>query len=755
MRALALAVALVWSPHALATEPPPSATENILAITLDGKVVIDTAVLYQSESGDVWLTVEDWKNVPGLAVDLAEHSGLVSARALGLEPTFLPEQQAVDLKVPATLRPRQRLGTRAAAPIDAVLPQPNGVLVDYDVAGRANSNGNWSTSLGHEARFGVGAATVSTMGQLNYTPDGGSDYVRGVTTAHYDDLKRGIAYQAGDVFTPRTNLSGAVNLGGIRIGTDRALRRHHNFLPVPTLGGVVEDASTADLFVNGRKAGQHSLTHGPWEVDHYPVSPGSNAVRVVVRDDFGREQVIEDHFYLSQTNLPRGTTEWEVAAGAVRQGRDDYATAAIAASLERGMTNVWTVGAHLEATPDAQALTVSNSVVLGRAGVLTADVRATQSDAGTGSAAALSYSFRGENWGFNAGHSRYADDHWSLGLERGGVFTDRTLVESTAVSATYHPKGSPFSGSLSAAQLDYSDGTSRQRLDLSGRYRNRDHALGVGVGYTPQDGATAWASYRYNFGQNRSFTATARQIPELTVGARLAGRSSVGSRDVRWAAGLGTTQDRQRVWAQASTNTAKGPVNVELRHDARGTEVSGRFRSSVWLGEGGMATQRPTSATSFLVVEVPGHARVPVSAGGGWGTRTNRNGVAVVPGVMPLVPQSVSIDPDDLDLAVRIENTTIPAVVGRQAGGKVRFEVLTESMLEVWLTHRGQPLSTPAAIETDTERALVGQGGVAVLMNPTPGQVLTVDGAVSCQAVLPETLPGFDTVLTLDCKDTP
>lgn len=754
MRAIALAVALALPLSALATDPPADTTETLLAVYLDGDLVIDTAMLYRSEDGDVWLTVEDWKSLPGLSINLVERDGLVSARELGIKPRFMPELQAVSLTVPAASRPYQRLGRQPHAPVESVNAQPKGVLVNYDVAGRFDTTGRWNASVGHKARFGVGAATVSTLGQLNHS-ERGTRYTRSLTTLHYDDLGRGIAYEAGDVFTPRSNLSGPVNLAGARVGTDRALRRHHNFLPVPTLGGVVEDASTAELFVNGRRTAQHSLTAGPWEVDHYPVSPGSNAVRVVVRDDFGREQVIEDHFYLSQTNLPKGTLEWEVAAGLVRQGGDRYDMPAVAASVDRGLTDTWTAGAQVEATADAQALGVSSSIVLGRAGVITADARATRSEQDSGTAASVSYAYRGDSWGFNAGHSRYSVDHWSLGQARGELYAQRRLARSSAASATFHPKGSPFSASLSAADLEYADGTRRQRLDLSGRWRNREHAVGVGVGYTPHDGAMAWATYRYSFGQNRSFTATVRQNPDLALQARMSGKSAVGARQVRWNAGAGVSEGNTIAWAQASANTPKGPISVDVRHGRTGTEAFGRFQSSVWAGEGGVATQRPALGASFLVVEVPGQEGVPVSSGGGWETTTNRNGVAVVPNVMPLVPQRVSIDAKGLDLSVGIENTTETAVVGRHGGGKVEFEVFTESMLEIRLTYQGAPVASPAEVTSNTERALVGRGGAVVLMNPTPGQELIVNGSVSCHARLPMVLPGYDTVLTISCEEAP
>lgn len=748
MRAIALAVALVLSPLALAQ--PLDATENILAVYLDGKEVIPTAILQQSPDGDVWLDVEDWSKFP-LALDLAGKEGLISARSLGLEPQFLAAEQAIDLKVPATSRQAQRFGRRVE-PVTKANPQPKGVFLHYDAAGRVNDEGQWNASLGHEASMGVGPATLTTMGQLNHDKHG-SNYHRSLTTLHYDHLPSGTAFELGDVWAPRSNLSGRVNLGGIRVGSDRQLRKHHNYMAVPTLGGVVEDASTAELYVNGRRTAQHSLNAGPWEVDHFPVQPGSNAVRVVVRDDFGREQVIEDRFYLSPNNLPQGTTEWEVAAGLVRGSGDDYTTPAVAANVERGMTDTWTLGAHVEATQDAQALTMSNRIVLGTAGILSTDIRGTQSDLGSGHAFAVSYDYRADDWGLNAGHTRYSDNHWTLTQERGGVYaTARRLQESTSLSASYSPKGSNFSASLAATDLKYSDGSGRQRVDLGARYRNRDHSIGVGLGYTDHDGAMVWASYRKSLGPGRSFSVNARQSPDLRVDARMAGRNAIGNVPINWGAGVSHTSGGERIWGQATTTTPKGPLSVDIRHDANGTEASGRFESSVWIGEGGITTQGPGRGSSFLVVEVPGQAGVPVSAGGGFSSKTNDKGFAVVPRVHPLTRQSVRLDTRDMDMGVRIQDATQSAVARRRGGGKVEFEVLSERMVELRLSYQGEPIAPPAAARTDKERAVLGHGGIAVLMNAEPGQLLTVEGdGFSCQVALPAELPGFADTLDLEC----
>lgn len=750
--AIALAVALACSFSALASEPPADAIENILAVRLDGKEVIETAIIKQSPDGDIWLDVADWKTMKGVDLDLDGKAGLVSARELGLEPVFDEAAQAVNLTVPANKRPDQVLG-RQRVRLTKANPQPKGALINYDLAARVHQDGRYAASLGHEARIGVGPATLITMGQLNHTAQG-TEYRRSLTTLHYDHLKSGTAVQVGDVFTPRTNLSTNVNLGGVRIGSDRGLRRDQNFLPVPTLGGVVQNQSTAEIFVNGQRASAHSIKPGPWQVNEYPVLPGTNEVRVVVRDDFGREEILEDRFYMAPGNLPKGTTEWEVVAGLQRESGNDYGQAAVAAKIDRGVSKHWTAGASLQATQDAKNLVVSNRFTLGRAGALSIDAGASLTQQGSGSALALSYDYKAKDWSVHAGHTRYSENYWSLGRNIGGA-DDRRLVSSTAAAVSFQPKGKPWSAALGAVSLDYADGTSRQRVDASMRYRTRDDEFGVGVAYHSQEkDPHVYATWRRSFGSGTSLSATARKAPEIETQARLSGRSMVGDREVQWATGIEQGKRGLTAWGQAALGTGKGQLSVAGTYAPQNSQINARFAGSVWVGEGGVALQGP-SPGAFLVVEVEGQKGVPVSAGGGYRNTTNRFGVAVVPNVQPLVAHQVSIDGEDMPMDVGLETTQQVAVAGRRAGGKVEFKVLSEKMVELVIKHNGRSIEAPGRVVSDSETVMVGHGGSVVLMNPTPGQALSVEygKGQTCKATLPATLPGYETIVELDCKE--
>lgn len=738
MRSL-LALALLLAMGAAQAE------EVLVGLMVNGKPVRDTMVVQRNADGDVLLPVEEWQALKGYDLDLAGKTGLVSARSLGIEPTFNAGEQSIDLQIPLTLRTVQRLRSRTPR-VTEVAKQPLGVFANYDLAVRHDKRGT-RTSLGLETRTGIGPGTLVATGQVN-AAEGQVDVVRGLSTWNLDLLDKGVGVQLGDVFTPRTTLGAQVNLGGVRVSSERALRRDLNYQPVPMLGGVVQAASTTDLFLNGDKRGQYTLDQGRWELDQYPVKPGTNEVRAVVRDDFGREQVIEERFYYSPDALPKGMSEWDVSAGLVRQQGDTYAKPAAVANYRRGLSNSLTGNAQLQLSGNGRQLQLGAQTVLGTMGTLAVDAAGSQGPNGTGHALSVAYDFRNDDWSVHAGHTRYSQDYWTLAQERrdGSIYSASALQSTTTLAASYRPRGGNWSASLAAVDATYRDGRRQRRVDGALRWRGQQDDFGVGLSWAPE-GNQVFASWQHRFGRTQLST-TVRAAPEIQATTTVSGKVGTAS----YVAGL--AHDRQGTLAggQVVLPTAKGQLSVgaQIREGER--VIDGRFRGSLWAGEGGVFMQ-PENRGSFLLVQVPGQKGVPVQGSGGGARTTNRFGYALLPNVQPLHPSVVRMDASALPLEVAIESTRQPVTVGRRAGGKAVFAVQSEQVVELRIEQGGQPITGPVHASTDNEQILVGQGGVAFLMQAKPGQVLTVHLGEKgqCKAALPSELVA-DRANVIECR---
>lgn len=751
MKRLVWALVLAWA-TCNAQASPSGATDTLVAVEVNGKSISQAEDAWVGPTGH-WFTPEQWAR---FGVVIPEGLGeWVSAEQLGVEVEFDTASQAVRLSVPARLLPMQRLGHSRPRPTETS-PQPRGVFINYDLAGRWEQQGSWGVSLGHDARMAWGSGTLVTSGQLNATPEGMS-YIRGATTWYRDDLARGLSWAVGDVYTTRTPFGGSVSLAGLRVGTDRALRGG-SWSSVPTLGGLADTRSTVEIFLDQQRVGSYPVGAGPFEITDYPLVQGAGELSVVVRDEFGRERRSSDLIYLDRDNLPKGRTEWDVAVGLVREdpSGSSYTTPALSATWARGMTDRWTTGASIQATPDAQALTLSQRAILGRYGALTADLSASSSPEGSGHAASVGYEYQSRDWAFRANHTRYSDNYWQLSQEIHRDGPGWSVRSTTSLGASFTPRGKPWTVAASLIDVEFDGRERAQRLDLSGRWRKGANDVGVGLSHDLAQGGTGvFVSWRHSFGNHRSLSTSLSSAPDPVVAMQLDGRSPWRDRDVAWSVGA-THRDGgdPSLYAIADTSFENGDLNLQARLQSESSMVAGRWQGSVWLGEGGVAWQGP-SPGSFVLVEVPGQADVPVSFGGSFEATTNKHGVAVLPNAVGLASQEIRIDTRSLPMEIQVPQTTAEVVPSRRGGGKVVFDVSTESLVEVRVQRDGLDVAPPARLVSTEETVAVGHGGVAVLQKAFAGQYLTLeDGAGKCSLRLPEQLPGFDQVITLNCQET-
>lgn len=751
--ALAVALALVCiSAHA--GETPKDATENIVAIKVNGKPMQDNAVVLQSPDGDVWLTVQEWTD---LGVVIAEQEGTVSSKSLEIDPKFDPSTQTIDFQVPAKLLPGQSLGARFTR-VETVNPQPKGAFINYDLAGEVRQDGTYGLSVAHEAIIGVGKGTLVSTGQVNLK-DQAVQYRRGLTTWTQDNLSSGTVLQLGDVFTPRSAFGGSVNLAGVRFASDRALRQGEGFYPVPVLGGIAQSNSTAELVVNQAKLGQYGIKPGPYELNQYSLLRGVNDINFTVRDEFGREQVVSERFYANPENLKKGAVEYDIAVGLIRKeaGSDTYGQPAVSGKVEWGVSDAWTTSATVQATQDSRNLTLTNRVVLGTAGSLTLDASGSSTPYGQGVSYGAAYEYINRDWSVRASHTRYSPQHWTLTDERSDGLSMAKLASVSSVGVNLNPRGKAWSVGASAVELRYQNSEATQRFSAAARYRRQADELSLGLSYNPiTKDKEIGLSWRKSFGSDLSMSTQVRAAPDLVAGGEVNGRSALGNQEVRWSAGAeyGAKEGDVRAWADASTRMEKGDLNVRVQYAPEQSAISGSFEGSVWVGEGGVSTQTKSTG-SFAVVEVEGQAGVPVSSGGGFENATNRRGYAVVPNIRGLASQSVKLNTKDLALEVGMEQTSLPVVAKRKGGAKVKFEVSTQTMRELAITLNGRSLEPPARIASATEEVPVGMGGVAVLENPQPGETLQVllPDNKRCTVKMPEAIGSFEQVIELECKE--
>ncbi|MGN6111733.1 MAG: fimbria/pilus outer membrane usher protein [Luteimonas sp.] len=717
-----------------------------LAAQINGKETGKIATLWQRDSQ--WQAeAQQWKEL-GLVLTAEEaHRPILSAADLGIEVRVDEVALKVDLVVPVARLPRQVLGDRRSLP-KLSDPAP-GVLINYSIAGQATKEAQ-ALSLGHEIRTGGRWGMLTTTGQMNWSSTGDAAYIRGQSRWQFDDYQRQVSYQLGDV---RSGGASGAWLGGVRVAKDPTLDPYTPTYPVPSIGGVALDAATVDVLANQARVAQHDVQKGAFTIERFPLRPGRNAMDVVVRDAYGREQVItSQQLYFSPQLLRQGLTTWSVAAGRVRQGTsNDYGKPGASLEIARGLSDTWTVSANAQSDGDHHNAIVSARTILGPAGVLDVQLGRSQGEQGTGTYQRVQYSYQGPRMGVSLSHER-SDGFWQLSANDtfGLQSKERTQAAVSWSSADRHWRARASAVDMTTTLDGRDQRIAYGQLDLG--WQSGRHSLTASALYDlERREPTLAVGYRYNFGRG-SLTATARQAPDFSR-TSLAGsyHADVAGRLVSMRGEVAEFNGEQQARLSADARLPKGWARMEIQQQSGDTRLSGEFSGAVHLGAGG-ATWLPHVANGYAVVNVAGVPDVPVRAEGRTVGKTNKAGRLVVADLQALAETTIRIDERALPPGVQLETGQLTVAPRRMSGAQATFKVLAHDA-RAFVVHRASPIEPGTQVQSETETATVGFDGALYLEHPVPGQRLTLaDATGTCSMSLPTPLPSWEAVPTLECQ---
>jgi outer membrane usher protein len=240
-----------------------------------------------------------------------------------------------------------------------------------------NINGNFD----YDTRFGsntpdfffdgatrVGGVVVEYDGALTGQFGGSYDFFRRSTRLVYDDPKSYRRYSAGDLRLNTLSILGTPQIGGIAIEKSRTI--FDPFTTVTRLAGrqiFLDNRSNVDVLINGAQYESFQLDAGTYDLASLPIQQGSNDIQLVVRDSFGRQEVIDFNFFFENLALPAGEEEYSLGIGFLSDnlGFEPNYSGDIAASgyYRRALSSNLIVGGAFQVTKDIQIGAGTVSVV--------------------------------------------------------------------------------------------------------------------------------------------------------------------------------------------------------------------------------------------------------------------------------------------------------------------------------------------------------------------------------------------------------
>lgn len=742
VRCAVLALALVLA-------LPAQAAQTYLDVRLNSrKAIAAEAVEFDAPSpGVLSAPPAIWQSFGLLLNSDEEDQAILTTTQLGLSFVIDNPTMSVDFQVPAGRLPDQQLGWQDKPSLGKVSPSAKGVLVNYDIAAAYNPRGGAAVSVGHDVRTSLAGGVLVTTGQLNVSRSG-TEYVRGYTTWTKDLPDKRLSFQVGDIQTHPTGPSSSVAMAGVRVASDPALDPTQPSFPVPILGGVAAAPSQVQGYLNGSALQPYDVEAGGFEYANVGLSSGLNTGQMVLTDKFGRQTVVDSRFYLSTDLLRPGLSRWEVNAGLLRKGMTNtYTTPALSASYARGMTDHWTAEAHVEATRNGHNTSLGSKLVLGSYGSLGLTAGKSSSRLGSGTAWGVDYAYNARKWSMGLSHVQQSDNWWQLSHETGG---SHGALNATSAWGSYRFNDHwALAGSVSRVRQGQDE---RNRAELRLDYHRERAYLSVSVARDGSDNQFR-LTYSRPLGSMDGAIDYTRNRRGSRVEARLNGDNATRWGDVRWNTRIGSSNGARYGSASARLDNPKYDANVRLDVYGNDTTLSGGYRSSLWIGEGGIQ-QSKSQGTTLAVVRVGNVEGVPVYLENKLVGKTNATGALVIGPVHQLIPNSIRIGERALPPGTEVDSTEVMAIPNRNHVALVDFQLASEDarMFTVKFNDGTFPALGSAAT-TNLEQGMVGYDGGVYLERPTPGQVLTVTSTTGmCKATVPSPLPAFDEVAVLTCE---
>jgi len=683
-RALILLVALFGLTGPAIAQP--SETERaILQVSVNGIERGEIVVVLRSP--DVLVRVVDLERAGliGFGGRRETVGGDVHVSLISLAPavTYELDERALALRLTAT---PSNLTTTIQ---DFLQSRPPGLVYTQDPSAFLNTS---MTGIDFDRFTWTGEGGLSIRNTLLYGTafrDEMGVFSRGLTSFTVDDRDRLVRWLVGDRFDSTGPLGGSANLGGLSVSREFTLDPYFVRFPTVGLSGAVLTRSVAEVYVNGQLLRREFLPPGPFELRNLPAPVGSGTAEVILRDAFGRQQVISSPFYFTSSLLRAGIQEWSYDLGFRREqqitGLGEYGPWAALGRHRVGVTDDLTVGARIEGGAD---LVSGGPIATLRlpVGEIELTVAGSRSDTEDGWAGSLAYSYA----------SRLFSVGWALRTSSGHYATtslkapeDRPRLEATALVG--FPITTRSTVTLQYTHTDFRDAGPQEHVSgsvsmrLTGRaslFVTASHArqpeqkpetsVFTGLTYFLGDSTTATASHEVSRHQNTTAVEAQRSLP-LGTGLGYRVRAVRAEQDLPQEEGRsgGSTVDYQGL-ADLQYQSQYGFYEASYeRINGRSSSMLTAAAGLVAIG-GGVHLSRPVQ-DGYALVTVPGVPGVRASLNNQEVGRTDSRGRLLVPNLLPYYGNRLGISDQDIPIDYSISVTDRLVAPPVKGGSVVTF----------------------------------------------------------------------------------
>ena len=499
------------------------------------------------------------------------------------------------------------------------------------------------------------------------------------TTWTTDFPERLTTARLGDTVSVPGAWGRAVRFGGVQYGTNFATQPGFITFPTIAANGQAALPSTVDVFVNNALVAQRPVPPGPFSLTNIPTITGGGNVQLVVRDLFGREQVITQPFYASSTLLKAGLSQYSYEAGFERNnfGAEsfDYGRALASATYRYGLSDQLTGEVHGESTRDSTALGVAADYLIDDIGVVHGAAAGSRATGGrTGELVGLGFERQAGSWSVTAQSQWTSSDFRQIGLS-----LDNPLprVQTTAslgyqagplgsVNLSYVARSSYVAPELKILSLAYTLTFSFGTLNL---VANKTYGSDGGVALS--------TTFSVPFGTRDSYERVSHDVVRNNGSGTTHDTLFTYQRNLPAGDGYGyrlSAHTRDDIQASGTLQNEFGTYTADVTHFQG--QAAARLEVAGGLGYmDGYAFASRQITDSFGVVRVDDYPGVGVLLDNQLVGTTDKRGYALLPRLRPYDINPISIAQSDLPMDAQVDRLKIEAVPYYRSGVLLQFPV--------------------------------------------------------------------------------
>ncbi|MEH2374565.1 fimbria/pilus outer membrane usher protein [Nostoc sp.] len=511
----------------------------------------------------------------------------------------------------------------------------------------------------------------------SFSRQGDGSFLRGLTNFTIDDPKKLNRWVVGDSFANTGNLGGGVFFGGISLSREFGLNPYFIRQPTFAVSGAVLNPSTVEVFVNGQRVSQQQLPPGQFQLNNLLLPVGNGYTKLVIRDSFGREQVITSPFYLSTGLLKPGLSSYSFNLGLRRQNLNsdslNYGSPVFLGQYTQGISKSLTLGGRLEVSSNliSAGSTITTALPFG---ALELSLAGSSESGVPGAAASIAYNYPGRTIGFGSSLRLFSDKYANLSLS---ALDDRPRLETNAfISATLNRS---YSLSLQYALSDFRDRGQSNRISLSNAIRLSDKSnLSINLSHSSQATESPrneiFIGFNYSLGNGTNANLNESISDKKAVTTLSLQQSPPVGQGFGYRLQLSPSEEQLPGNGTLRYQAPFGIYELNYDHNPNGENVTTLASGSIVAIGNNIFFTRPVTG-SYALIQVPTVSGVRGYMSNQEIGRTDSRGNLLIPNLLPYYGNNIRIQDEDIPLNYRVdanEKTIAPSFRG---GAIVRFPV--------------------------------------------------------------------------------